>query len=137
MQLQILEEQDDESYIRYEPIEEFRIFDVVVDKKETDMFEILIAKGQDLENLQSVVDMYMDWLNNCEKELTVYLQEQLGEELPSHWTKDIEVYAASIVFNSIDDYGATISFGEEDVAGDHIVELYFDKDRIVDNGLVG
>ncbi len=137
MQLKILEEQNDESYIRCEPIEEFRIFDVVVDKEETDMFEILIAKGQDLEKLQSVVDRYMDWLNNCEKELTVYLQEQLGEELPIHWTKDIEVYAASIVFNSIDDYGATISFGEEEVVGDHIVELYFDKDKIVDNGLVG
>ena len=39
MQLQISEEQNDESYIRCEPIEEFRIFDIVVDKEETDMEE--------------------------------------------------------------------------------------------------
>lgn len=137
MQLQMLEEQDDDRYIKYEPIEEFRIFNVVADKEETDMFEILIAKGQDVEKLQPVVDMYMDWLNNCEKELTNYLQEQLAEELPIHWMKGIEVYTASIVFNGIDDYGATISFGAECVAGDHIVELYIEKEEIIDNTLVG
>ena len=137
MQLQILEVQDDERYIRCVPMDEFRIFDVVVDKEEKDMYEIFIAKSQDLDKLQPIVDMYMDWLNNCEKELTIYLQEQLGEELPIHWMKDIEVYTASIVFNSIDDYGATISFGAEDIFGDHIVELNFEKDEIEDNGLVG
>ena len=61
-------EQDDDRYIKYEPIEEFRIFNVVADREETDMFEILIAKGQDVEKLQPVVEMYMDWLNNCEIE---------------------------------------------------------------------
>ena len=137
MQLQMLEEQDDDRYIKYEPIEEFRIFNVVADKEETDMFEILIAKGQDVEKLQPVVDMYMDWLNNCEIELTNYLQEQLAEELHIHWMKSIEVYTASIVFNGIDDYGATISFGAECVAGNHIVELYFEKEEIIDNALVG
>ena len=137
MQLQMLEEQDDDRYIKYEPIEEFRIFNVVADKEETDMFEILIAKGQDVEKLQSVVDMYMEWLNNCEIELTNYLQDQLAEELPIQWMKSIVVYTASIVFNSIDDYGATISFGAECVAGDHIVELYFEKEEIIDNILVG
>lgn len=137
MQLQMLEEQNDDRYIKYEPIEEFRIFNVVADKEETDMFEILIAKGQDVEKLQSVVDMYMEWLNNCEIELTNYLQDQLAEELPIQWMKSIEVYTASIVFNSIDDYGATISFGAECVAGDHIVELYFEKEEIIDNILVG
>lgn len=137
MQLQMLEEQNDDRYIKYEPIEEFRIFNVVADKEETDMFEILIAKEHDLEKLQPVIVRYMDWLNNCERELTNYLQEQLEEELPIHWIKDIEVYAASIVFNSIEDYGATISFGAECVAGDHIVELYFEKEEIIDNILVG
>ena len=137
MQLQMLEEQDDDRYIKYEPIEEFRIFNVVADKEETDMFEILIAKGHDVEKLQSVVDMYMEWLNNCEIELTNYLQDQLAEELPIQWMKSIEVYTASIVFNSIEDYGATISFGAECVAGDHIVELYFEKEEIIDNILVG
>ena len=34
MQLQMLEEQDDDRYIKYEPIEEFRIFNVVADKEE-------------------------------------------------------------------------------------------------------
>lgn len=137
MQLQMLKEQDDDRYIKYGPIEEFRIFNVVADKEETDMFEILIAKGQDVEKLQPVVEMYMDWLNNCEIELTNYLQEQLAEELPVRWIKDIEVYTASIVFNSIEDYGATISFGAECVAGDHIIELYFEKEEISGNGLVG
>lgn len=101
------------------------------------MFEIFIAKGQDLEKLQPVVNVYMDWINNCEKELTAYLQEQLEEELPIHWMQDIEVYTASVVFNCTDDYGATISFGVEDIFGDNIVELNFEKDEIIDNGLVG
>ena len=42
-----------------------------------------------------------------------------------------------VLFNSIEDYGATISFGAECVAGDHIVELYFEKEEIIDNILVG
>lgn len=137
MQLQILEAQNDESYIQCEPIEEFRIFDVIVDKEEKDIFKILIAYGQDLEKLQPVVNMYMEWINNCENELTVYFQKLLGEQLPIHWMKDIEVYTASIVFNSLDDYGATISFSAECVAGDHIIELDFEKDDIIDNRLVG
>lgn len=137
MQLHILEEQDDENHIKCEPIEEFQIFNVVVDKEDTEMFEILIAKGQDLKKLQLIVDTYMDWLNNCGKEMTAYLQEQLGEKLPIHWMKDIEVYMASVVFNSTDDYGATISFGAECVAGDHIIELYFEKKEIINNALVG
>lgn len=137
MQLQILKEQNDERYIRCEPIDEFRIFNITVDKEEADMFEILIAKGQDLQKLWPVVNMYMEWLNNCEKELTVYFQEQLGEKLPIHWMKDIEVYTVSIVFNSQDDYGATISLGAECIVGDHIIELDFEKDEIKDNRLVG
>lgn len=137
MQLQMLEVQDDENYIRYVPCDKFRIFGVMVEREEIDVFEIIIAKNQDLKKLQPVVDMYMDWLNNCEKVLTVYLQEQLGEELPTHWMKNIEVYTASVVFNSINDYGATISFGAEEIFGDHIVELNFEKDEIENNGLVG
>ncbi|MBQ3546805.1 MAG: hypothetical protein IJA34_17745 [Lachnospiraceae bacterium] len=137
MQLKILEVQDNERYIRCAPSDEFRIFDVFVDKEEMDMFEIFIAKEQDLKKIKPVFDMYMDWLNSCEKELTEYLQEQLGEELPIHWMKDIEVYSVSIVFNSIDDYGATISFGVEGIFGEHIVEINFEKNEIEDNGLVG
>lgn len=135
MQLKMLKEQNDERYIGYHPIEELRLFGVVVDEKE--MYEILIAKGQDLEKIQPVVNMYMEWLSHCEKELTVYFQELLGEELPIWWMKDIEVYTASIVFNSPDDYGATISFSAECVAGDHSIELDFEKEQIVNNRLVG
>ena len=137
MQLQLLEEQNDERYMRYHPIEEFRIFDVMIDKEETDVFEILIAYGQELEKLLPIVKMYMEWLNNCNNELTIYFQELLGEELPIHWMKDIEVYTASIVFNSLDDYGATISFGAECVAGDHIIEIDFEMDEIINNRLIG
>lgn len=42
-----------------------------------------------------------------------------------------------VLFNSIEDYGATISFGTECVAGDHIIELYLEKEEISGNGLVG
>lgn len=135
MQLQMLKEQNDERYIRYHLIEEFQILGVAVDKEE--MYEILIAIDQDLEKLRPVVNMYMEWLNHCEKELMEYFQEQLEEELPIYWMKDIEVYAVSIVFNSPNDYGATISIGAECVAGDHIIELYFEKEEIINNALVG
>lgn len=59
------------------------------------------------------------------------------KESPIQWMKDFEVYAASIVFNSPDDYGATISFSAECVAGDHIIELDFEKDEIINHRLVG
>ncbi len=61
MQLQLLEEQNDERYMRYHLIEEFRIFNVEIDKE---VFEILIAYGQELEKLLPNVKMYMEWLNN-------------------------------------------------------------------------
>lgn len=137
MKLEIVEEQSDERYLCYRPVEEFRIFHTEVDKEDVELYHISIAVGQDLQELQPVVSDYLEWLNNCEKELTEYIQEQLGESLPTNWTEDIEVYTASIVFNSEEDYGATISFGAECVFGDHIVELDFDKREIVANGLNG
>ena len=87
--------------------------------------------------LQPVVSDYLEWLNNCDDKLTEYIQEQLGELLPDNWTEDIEVYTASIVFNSVDDYGATISLGADSVFVDHIVELDFDKREIEGNRLNG
>ena len=137
MQLTILEEPNEERYLRCHLVEEFRIFNIVIDKEEAKMYEILIAIGQDLQKLQPVVNMYLEWLNNCEEELTVYIEKQLGEPLSVHWMEEIEVYAVSIVFNDVDDYGATISFGMEDVFGDHIVELDFEKCEIIGNRLIG
>lgn len=137
MQFEILEEQNDDRYLRCYPVGEFRIFRVAVGKEETEVYEILIAIGQDLQKLQPIINMYLEWFNNCEKELMVYIQEQLGETLSIHWAEDVEVYSASIVFNSVDDYGATISFSAEGVLGGHIVELDFEKCEIVDNRLLG
>lgn len=137
MKLENIKEQNDERYLCYCPVEEFRIFRTEVDKEDVELYHISIAVGQDLQELQSIVSDYLKWLNNCEKELTEYIQEQSGEPLPTNWTEDIEVYTASIVFNSVEDYGATISFGVECVFGDHIVELDFEKREIVANGLNG
>lgn len=137
MQLKMIKNQEDNCYIKYKPIGEFPIFSVVTGTEETDIFEVLIAKGQDLEMLQPAINMYMNQLNNCENKLVNYLQNQLGEELPAYWKNDIEVYAASIIFNSIEDYGATISFSAAYVAGGHIIEIYFEKEDIVDSVLIG
>lgn len=137
MQLENMEEQNDERYLCYRPVEAFRIFHAEVDKEDVEMHGIFIAVGLDLQEMQSVVSEYLEWLDNCEKELTDYIQIQLGEPLPCNWLADIEICGTSIVFNSADDYGATISFGAESVFGGHIVELEFDKREIVANGLIG
>lgn len=137
MELENIEDQNDERYLCYRPVEEFRIFRTEVDKEDVEMYRISIAVGQDLQEVQPLVSNYLEWLNNCEKELTEYIQAQLGESLPANWIEDIEVYTASIVFNSVEDYGATISFGAESAFGGHIVELEFDKREIVANGLIG
>lgn len=137
MRLENINEQNDERYLCYRPVEAFRIFNTNVDKEDVELYHISIAVGQVLQELQPVVGDYLEWLNNCEKELTEYIQEQLGEQLPTNWTEEIEVYTASIVFNSVEDYGATISFGAESVFGEHIVELDFDKRVIEANGLNG
>ena len=137
MKLKNIEEQNNERYMCYHPLEEFRIFRIEVDKEDVEMYQISIAVGQDLQEVQPFVSNYLEWLNNCEKELTEYIQAQLGESLPTSCIEDIEVYTASIVFNSVEDYGAIISFGAESVFGGHIVELEFDKREIVANGLIG
>ena len=54
MQLTILEEPNEERYLRCHLVEEFRIFNIVIDKEEAKMYEILITIGQDLQKLQPV-----------------------------------------------------------------------------------
>lgn len=67
---------------------------------------------------------------------TSYFSSKLGERLPEDWFENIEVYSASLTFITLEDFGATISFGES-VFSDHIIEFYFDKFEITNDVLNG
>ena len=56
---------------------------------------------------------------------------QLKEDVDDSWFNELEVYSADITFNSLEDYGATISCGDN-ILVDHILEFDFEKDQIVD-----
>ena len=132
MKLKMLQEQIDDRYIAYQPIDTFMIFQKELDKDETEMYEILIESKQDIEKLEPVVSKYINWLNNCESEIRTHIVELIGESLPDSWMDDMEIYSASIVFNSAEDYGATISFSACEALGDCVVEVDFDKEKIAE-----
>lgn len=60
----------------------------------------------------------------------------LTSPLPADWYDKIEVMDVSITFDSSEDYGATIAFGES-VCADHTIEIDIDGREITDSRLIG
>ena len=124
----------DHEYMCYKSKVEKVIFGKTVDG---DDYEINVAiEFKDQINTNMVLDSYLKWLERCVDIVASYMEEVYGESLPDHWKESIEVYSVSITYNSEDDYGATIAFGES-IFPDHIIELDFEKEEIIDNRLNG
>lgn len=133
----ILEESPDEQYHVYRPAIPLRIFHSVVEPDEdAENCSIEVSAHCDLQQILPTMNSYLEWLGSCEEDVTAYFQKRLGEEVPQGWFDGIEVYSAFLVFNTADDYGATIEFGES-VISDHIIAFNFEKREIVSDVLNG
>lgn len=130
----LLEKIDEyDEFVKYRPITPIQIFEYQLDKREC---EIQISKALSKETIAPILIDYLKWLAWCENEVKCYFAEKLNESLPTDWFQSIEVYNADITFVTLEDFGAVITLGES-IFPDHIVELYFEKYEIVDDGLIG
>lgn len=129
--LQKLEEHDD--FISYRSVKPITIFGFELGCLGC---EIFISKKIKIEEVLPVLGNYLEWLASCKNEVTAYFGSKLGEPLPDDWYKNIEVFSADITFVSLEDFGATISFGES-LFPDHSIEFTIEQFEIVDDMLVG
>lgn len=120
-------------FVKYCPTTPIQIFEYQLDNREC---EIQISKALSKETIAPILIDYLKWLAWCENEVKCYFAEKLNESLPTDWFQSIEVYNADITFVTSEDFGAVITLGES-IFPDHIVELYFEKYEIVDDGLIG
>lgn len=120
-------------FVKYCPTTPIQIFEYQLDNCEC---EIQISKALSKETIAPILIDYLKWLAWCENEVKCYFAEKLNESLPTDWFQSIEVYNADITFVTLEDFGAVITLGES-IFPDHIVELYFEKYEIVDDGLIG
>lgn len=124
---------EDNIYISYHPTEPIKIFNCKVDMSEC---EFNISKKLCWREILPVLTDYLEWLALCENELKCYFASKLEENLPRDWFRKIEVYSASITFLTLDDFGASIAFGES-IFQDHTIELEFEQKEIVNDILIG
>lgn len=123
-----------EQFIRCHPAVPIKIFGFLLDASD---YEIWVSPQIKKEEILPVLAEYLDWLAACEKEVTEYFCRKSGENLPEGWFGELEVYDAEIWFQTLEDFGATVRFGEQSVFPDHIVEFDMEKFEIVDDRLVG
>ncbi len=124
---------EDDRLVSYHPIKSIEIFNYKVDPSNC---IINISKKLRWLEVSNILANYLEWLAICESQLTDYFHLQLKENLPEGWFENIEVYSADITFLALDDFGATISFGEG-IFPDHAIELEFEQFEIVSERLNG
>lgn len=124
---------EDDGYNCYFPSEKQKVFGSLVDYDE---YEIYISKEFEISDILKELNVYMDFLSSCKKEVIEYFESKTGDKLPEEWFNTIEVYNASITFNSADDFGATVVFSEGEL-DDCIFELDFEKFEITDDRFEG
>lgn len=127
-------EDEDERYLCYKPKYECDVFGKKVD---CDNYELFIKKDKKQRYINNeVLIKYLKWLESCIDVVKRYIEELSGELLTEEWIDSIEIYSVDVIFNNEEDYGATISFGEC-IYEDHILEIDFEKEEIVDNRFKG
>lgn len=124
---------EDDRLISYHPTKPIKIFGFELDCSECD---ISIPHKLNWTEIAPILTKYLDWLSLCENEATDYFRTKSGEDLSKNWFRSIEVYNASITFITLEDFGATIKFGES-IFSDHIIEFNIDKFEITDDRLNG
>lgn len=126
-------ELSDERYQCYHaaiPVNIFR--DVLTDED----LEINIHVSCTLSDLLACVNDYLAWLQSCEEEVCGYYKKLINEPLPKDWFESLSVYRASLTFDSSEDFGATISFGDS-ILSDHILQFDFEKQKVTGDRLDG
>jgi hypothetical protein len=121
------DEESDDNYSCYNISRCVDIFSKPIE--DSDELKIYIKKDTSLVNLLVGINQYLEWLCHCEDVLKKYYESELGEKVYEDWFKEIEVYNVDITFNSINDYGATISCGDQIIL-DHSLEIDFDKMQV-------
>lgn len=123
--------ESDDRYNTYKLTVPIKIFEDVLIDEDLDEFYLNINRKVSLADIIDKINEYLNWFQNCEQELKQYYEMQLKEDVDDSWFNELEVYSADITFNSLEDYGATISCGDN-ILVDHILEFDFEKDQIVD-----
>ena len=126
---------EDERFFSYQPIEPIKIFNYKVEPSDS---IINISKSLNWIDVAPILTNYLEWLSMCKSKLVDYFQSKLTDYQNDwdDWFRTIEVYRVDITFLALDDFGATISFGES-IFPDHIVEVDFEQFEIVSEGLNG
>ena len=121
------EDESTENCICYNLSKNINIFEVFMNDLED--IRINISKNSNLSDLIDSINEYIHYLNNCENELKIFYENELGESVYKNWYNDLEVYAVDITFNSKEDYGASIACGDQ-IYSDHILNFQFDNKKI-------
>lgn len=124
---------EDDRFVSYRPTRSIEILRHIVEP-----LNCIINVSNELKWIEvfPILTSYLEWLAGCKNELIDYFHLRLGEDLPDAWFRNIEVYSVDITFLTLDDYGATVSFGES-LFPDHVIELDFEKYEIDTDRLNG
>ncbi len=124
-----LEEESDESYRCYTLSHTVQIFKHCIQDEDLNDFRIYVSTNTPLDSIVIKIKDYIKWFSTCETVFREYYENELHEKVHKNWFNEIEVYRVDITFNSIADYGATISCGDN-ILHDHIMMIDFDQEHI-------
>jgi hypothetical protein len=122
-------EESDERYRCYTIHTPLQIFKHIMTGEELEAVRIYVSPHFQLEMKQIMIERYIHWFTECETVLRNYYENERREKVYMNWFNEIEVYSVDIIFNSDDDYGATIACGDN-LLHDHTLIIYFDKEQI-------
>ena len=129
-------EKNDAQYVSYHLKSDVYILGKTIHGTDDIDVEISIVTNENIENVLDMMNTYFAYLGKCKEQLIKFIESEAGEEtLPSDWFENFDIFSVSITINSTEDYGAVIAVDDEYFG--HIIELYFDKENIVDNILLG
>lgn len=131
-----LEEESDESYRCYTLQNTVQIFKHCIQDEDLNDVRIYVSTNTPLDSMVNKIEDYIKWFSICETVFREHYENELQEKVHQNWFNEIEVYHADITFNSITDYGATISCGDY-ILHDHIMVIDFDREQIQAIHLIG
>ncbi|MHA7966774.1 hypothetical protein ACX93W_21925 [Paenibacillus sp. CAU 1782] len=119
----------DERYKCYTLKNAVQIFNQIICDENLDDVRIYISTEVDLYSISPNVESYINWFTQCETIVRHFYENELQHKTPQNWFNEIEVYNVDITFNSCEDYGATITCGDN-ILQDHILSIDFDREQI-------
>ncbi len=127
--------EEDDRFVNYRPVKPITIFHYKVEPSDC---IISISKSLDWTEVAPILKNYLQWLTICKNEVIDYFQSRLADcpEDWEDWFKSIEVYNVDITFLALDDFGATIRFGEN-IFPDHTIEIDLEQYEIISERLNG